>query len=158
MADERVDKIRASDAEVGIADPQAATDAINALTDDVTFEVWATDIRALLWPKLEYAELVLIGRRGEAEFNDTDKPRALTKLALTAVSFCDSGRSVRVEAVDDWTSIVNGLNQLATFPVQPPLVSQESYHAVVALRVRKVNRHQPPISVQDLLSIRSSAP
>lgn len=159
MADPRADAIRAADAQTGnVTDPAAGAAAINALRRTVTLPVQTAEIRAVLWPRMEYARLVIISRRTEAEFNTTDKPQAATELAITTVALLDSGRTIREDDPAAWAAVTNGLGGLAGLQMAgAPVLSHESVQTVLALRTAELPQIEPPISDLDLVSIRSAA-
>lgn len=156
MAD-AYDEVRAADAALALPDPQAAVTAINALSDPVAVDVATADIRAVLWPKLEYARMALVSRRDEPFADATAEGLVLT--AITAISLLDSGRTIYASDDAAWAATVGGL--LLFTSVQPQIVSNATYLAVSAMRTVQVPRWRrwglsAPLSVDDLVSIRGA--
>jgi hypothetical protein len=91
-----------------LADPGEAAAAIGADVETVTLDVAATDMRAVLWPTLEYAGLVLLSR---VQSFSTEVPEMLVRLAITAVSLLDSGRTIAASDTAAWQAFMGGVEQ-----------------------------------------------
>lgn len=135
--------LKAADAALGIEDPAEAAAALNEQTDVATVAVQATDMRAVLWPTLEYAEIVLLSQ--ERDFAVT--PRETVLQAITVRSVLDSGGTIPADAETQWEQVTADLREL-----EP--ISVDSMNAISALRTDTVPVWQPPVTYGDIQTAR----
>lgn len=135
--------VKEADAALGIEDPADAAAALNAQTETVTVAVQTNDMREVLWPPLEYAELVLLSQ--ERDFDVT--PRDTVKQAITARSVLDSGGSIAADDATQWDQVTADLRELG-------VVSTASTDALAALRTAAAPVWQPALTSGDIQTAR----
>lgn len=135
--------VKEADAALGIDDPAEAADALNQQTQTVTVAVATSDMREVLWPPLEYAEIVLISQ--ERDFATT--PRETVLQAITARSVLDSGSTIAADDVTQWDEVTADLRELG-------VVSTASTDAIASLRTATVPVWQPPLDAGTIQTAR----
>jgi hypothetical protein len=139
--------LKPADAALALEDPSEAAAALNAQTRPVTVDVSLSDVRAVLWPTLEYSALVLL-----SELRDfSTVPKQVVQLAITAVSLLNSGRTIAAVDGAAWQALLGGLAVLQT----PTPISQTSIDAIAGLRTVVRPEWEPPIDAGAVQTARS---
>ncbi|GAC1332147.1 MAG: hypothetical protein NVSMB20_03250 [Bradyrhizobium sp.] len=143
-------QVKAADAALtpAVPDPAAAAAALNAQTVSTTVDVRTTDVRAVLFPTLEYAK---IGMTAQVRAYDTTTTQSLVQVCFTADRFFESNKTVLANDTAGWNGAVSLLGQLVT----AGLVSTASRDAIVALRTAAAPKWAPALTNNDVIFARS---
>lgn len=136
--------LKEADAALGIEDPAESAAELNKQTQIVTAAVSTNEMRNILWPPLEYAEIVLLSQ--ERDFTTTT--RDTVKLAITARSILDSNSIYDADDVAEWEQIKADLQDLG-------VVSTASIDSIGALRQATVPVWEPPVTYGDIQTARA---
>jgi hypothetical protein len=131
--------LKEADAELGIDDPAAAAETLNAQTVSVTVDVLPSDLRAVLWRTFEYGKLDYLYHAGaRGDFSAYPTVPGLTSADLfaaiaTMLSFLGSDRPIRTDAEEDWRVVLTQVGTLAAVG----LFQQSTLAKVSALRTQE---------------------